>query len=59
MEDLLISFPFRNTFDVVLIEGIYLRQAFENSVANMKPDGKNEAGRFLQESLINTQCPKE
>ena len=52
MEDLLISFPFRNTFDVVLIQGIYLRQAFENSVANMKPDGKNEAGRFLQESSL-------
>lgn len=48
MEDLLISFPFRNTFDIVLMRGLYLRQTFEHSVANMMPDGKNEAGRFLQ-----------
>ena len=48
MEDLLISFPFRNTFDVVFIRGKYLREALEHSVANMKPDGRNEAGRFLQ-----------
>ena len=48
MEDLLISFPFRNTFDIVLMKGVYLRQTFEHSVANMMPDGKNEAGRFLQ-----------
>ena len=48
MENLLTSFPFRNTYDVVLIKGHYLRQAFEHAVANMEPDGKNEAGRFLQ-----------
>ena len=48
MENLLMSFPFRNTYDVVLIQGKYLRQALEHSVANMNPDGSNEAGRFLQ-----------
>ena len=48
MEDLLISFPFRNTFDLVFIQGNYLRAALEHSVANMRPDGRNEAGRFLQ-----------
>lgn len=48
MENLLMSFPFRNTYDVVMIQGKYLRQAFEHSVANMNPDGSNEAGRFLQ-----------
>ena len=30
------------------MRGLYLRQTFEHSVANMMPDGKNEAGRFLQ-----------
>jgi len=55
MEDLLISFPFRNTFDVVFIRGNYLRQALEHSVANMKPDGRNEAGRFLQVSGFKLQ----
>ena len=48
MENLLMSFPFRNTYDVVMIQGKYLRQAFEHSVTNMNPDGSNEAGRFLQ-----------
>ena len=48
MENLLNSFPFRNTYDVVLIQGKHLRQALEHSVANMEPDGRNEAGRFLQ-----------
>ena len=53
MENLLRSFPFRNTFDVVLIKGLFLRQAFEHSVASMKSDGRNEAGRFLQASIIS------
>ena len=48
MENLLTSFPFRNTFDVVLIKGLFLRQAFEHSVASMQEEGRNEAGRFLQ-----------
>ena len=48
MEDLLISFPFRNTFDLVFLQGAVLRAALEHSVASMKPDGRNEAGRFLQ-----------
>ena len=52
MENLLRSFPFRNTFDVVLIKGFFLRQAFEHSVASMESDGRNEAGRFLQASDI-------
>ena len=52
MENLLISFPFRNTFDVVLIKGLFLRQAFEHSVASMESDGRNEAGRFLQENIF-------
>ena len=51
MEDLLTSFPFRNTFDVVLIKGFFLRQAFEHSVASMESDGRNEAGRFLQANI--------
>ena len=48
MEDLLMSFPFRNTYDVVMMKGEHLRQALEHSVANMQPDGTNDAGRFLQ-----------
>ena len=48
MENLLRSFPFRNTFDVVLIKGVFLRQAFEHSVASMESDGRNEAGRQAQ-----------
>jgi len=52
MEDLLISFPFRNTFDLVFLQGAVLRAALEHSVASMKPDGRNEAGRFLQVSGI-------
>ena len=52
MGDLLMSFPFRNTFDEVQIQGRFLRQAFEHSVTSMKSDGKNEAGRFLQARLI-------
>ena len=52
MENLLISFPFRNTFDVVLIKGLFLRQAFEHNVASMESDGRNEAGRFLQENIF-------
>lgn len=55
MEDLLISFPFRNTFDLVFIQGNYLRRALEHSVANMQPDGRNEAGRFLQVSGFKLQ----
>ena len=51
MENLLRSFPFRNTFDVVLIKGFFLRQAFEHSVASMESDGRNEAGRFLQANI--------
>merc|ERR1712130_449592 len=48
MEDLLMSFPFRNTFDIVSIRGHILRKVFEHSVASMGPEGRNEAGRFLQ-----------
>ena len=38
----------RNTFDLVFLRGRFLRQVFEHSVASMGPDGRNEAGRFLQ-----------
>jgi len=55
MEDLLISFPFRNTFDLVFISGHFLRAALEHSVAHMMPDGRNEAGRFLQVSGFKLQ----
>lgn len=50
MGDLLNSFPFRNTFDVVVLRGDTIRKIFEHSVANMKEDGRNDAGRFLQVS---------
>ena len=43
----------RNTFDIVFIRGKFLREAFENSVANMGADGRNEAGRFLQVQTVS------
>ena len=54
MENLLNSFPFRNTFDIVAIRGAHLREAFEHSVAEMLPNGSNEAGRFLQVGTVST-----
>lgn len=54
MENLLNSFPFRNTFDIVAIRGAHLREAFEHSVAEMLPNGTNEAGRFLQVGTVST-----
>ena len=48
VEDMLITFPFQNTYDLINITGKHLRQAFEHSVVSMSEDGKNDAGRFLQ-----------
>lgn len=50
MGDLLNSFPFRNTFDIVVLRGDTVRRMLEHSVANMREDGRNDAGRFLQVS---------
>ena len=50
VEDLMTSFPFQNTFDVVSIAGKYLKEAFEHSVAKMNNKGKDAGGRFLQVS---------
>ena len=40
--------PFGNTIDMILIKGIYLRQAFERSVARYDP--VDLPGAFLQMS---------
>jgi len=53
LADLLNSFPFRNTFDVVVLTGSTLRKVFEHSVSHMKSDGENDSGRFLQVSGFN------
>jgi len=50
MFDLLASFPFRNTFDVVILRGETLRKIFKHSVSQMKKFGRNDSGRFLQVS---------
>jgi len=50
MGDLLNSFPFRNTFDLVVLRGETLRKIFEHSVGHMTRNGRNTSGRFLQVS---------
>eukprot|EP00092_Neocalanus_flemingeri_P075469 GFUD01093483.1.p1 GENE.GFUD01093483.1~~GFUD01093483.1.p1 ORF type:complete len:581 (+),score=153.54 GFUD01093483.1:319-2061(+) len=50
MEDLMTSFPFQNTFDVITIVGKHLKDAFEHSVEKMTSKGKGAGGRFLQVS---------
>ena len=44
------AFPFQNTFDVIRIEGQFLREAFEHSVSLMTRNGQDGGGRFLQVS---------
>merc|ERR1712048_1248697 len=48
--DLLATFPFQNTFDLITIAGKYIREAFENSVSHMTRYGEDGEGRFLQAS---------
>jgi len=50
LEDLLSTFPFQNTFDVITVSGEVIREALEHSVATMDISVKWEAGRFLQVS---------
>ena len=40
------AFPFQNTFDVIRIEGQFLREAFEHSVSLMRY-GQDGGGKFL------------
>ena len=46
----MVAFPFQNTFDVIRIEGQFLREAFEHSVSLMTRTGQDGGGRFLQVS---------
>ncbi|EDV20502.1 5'-nucleotidase [Trichoplax sp. H2] len=50
MEDILTVLPFRNTVDVIELQGIFLRQALELSVRDYNPVDAH--GRFLQMSGV-------
>ncbi|KAK3097870.1 hypothetical protein FSP39_014021 [Pinctada imbricata] len=45
--------PFRNTVEIIKLQGIYLRQALEYSVAGLNPTDPN--GKFLQYSGIRVK----
>merc|ERR1740137_289716 len=50
LEDLMTSFPFQNTYDVVTLAGKHLKKAFEHSVSKLTKNGNDAGGRFLQVS---------
>ena len=50
MEDILTTFPFSNTFDVVSLKGRYIREALEHSVDKFTNKNPNAWGGFLHVS---------
>ena len=48
LEDVMTVLPFRNTIDLIEIQGKYLLEAFEFAVDGYDPNGFHTAGKFLQ-----------